>query len=339
MIENQNHETNLNPELESNQEIFSNKNEQLLSAIDQDAPTQIELDQETFSKENEQLLSAIDQDAPTQIELDQEDFISAQNEVKKIKLPELPQFPQILEQEIESNPLSLNTETGNLPSEIEEKESQITESVAKKKKLSLGSFFGFLKSGFMIPLFVIIAGIIVAKLALNSLQSSDPSGYLNPTEMNESNSPNPNNPTVQDLKVQVYWLEDKNNQIALVPQYITIDQSDTPQNSLKSAFERLLVGSNNPDYSSAIPQGTKLLDLRVLGQNIYIDLSKEFTTGGGSASMTGRLGQVLYTATSLDNEAQIYLSIENEVLEVLGGEGIMVDQPLTRSNFEENFPL
>jgi spore germination protein GerM len=55
--------------------------------------------------------------------------------------------------------------------------------------------------------------------------------------------------------------------------------------------------------------------------------------------MTGRVAQVLYTASSLDPATKVWLEVEGKPLEVLGGEGLMIDQPLTRENFKKNFEL
>jgi len=74
----------------------------------------------------------------------------------------------------------------------------------------------------------------------------------------------------------------------------------------------------------------------IQNDGIHVDLSQEFTTGGGSASMSSRVAQVLYTATSLQPNAKVWIDIEGKPLEVLGGEGLLLEQPLTRESFEKN---
>ena len=108
---------------------------------------------------------------------------------------------------------------------------------------------------------------------------------------------------------------------------------------MNGAIETLLNGSPDQTLTTTIPQGTQLRSLTVKPDGIHIDLSAAFTTGGGSASMMGRLGQVLYTATSIDPSAPVFLSVGGQPLETLGGEGLMLDQPMTRQVFEKEFTL
>jgi spore germination protein GerM len=137
----------------------------------------------------------------------------------------------------------------------------------------------------------------------------------------------------------VYWLSGEGEELEFVPRPITIQDSARPQEMLESAFKRLLAGAKVEGISSAIPPETELRGVRLGPEGIYVDLSEEFKSGGGSASMTARVGQVLYTATSLNPDANVWFEVEGEPLEVLGGEGLIIDQPMTRTSFEENFQL
>jgi spore germination protein GerM len=142
-----------------------------------------------------------------------------------------------------------------------------------------------------------------------------------------------------EQNVQVYWLNNVNNRIEVVPSSITLKDADKPSEILEAAFNSLLTGPANPAFATTIPKGTKLRKLSLEADGVHVDLSKEFTAGGGSASMTGRVAQVLYTASSLDPAAKVWIEVEGTPLEVLGGEGLMLDQPLTRENFKKNFEL
>lgn len=139
--------------------------------------------------------------------------------------------------------------------------------------------------------------------------------------------------------VQVYWVKDASGKFEAVPTKVAVKQADKPDAALQAAFNSLLAGPKDGTVSSEIPNGTKLRGLSVKNDGVYVDLSAEFTSGGGSNSMTGRLGQVIYTATSLQPNTKVWISVEGKPLELLGGEGLEVAQPSTRQSFDKNFPL
>ncbi len=141
---------------------------------------------------------------------------------------------------------------------------------------------------------------------------------------------------VQQENVKVYWL---NNDLELVATSVSPQpqKANGKEKSLEKAIKLLLAGPSEPANGTTIPEGTKLLSLNLANNGIHVNLSQEFTTGGGSASMRGRLGQIIYTATSLNPDAQVWISIEGKPLEELGGEGLSVDQPMTRQLFEQYF--
>ncbi|MDJ1171352.1 GerMN domain-containing protein [Roseofilum sp. BLCC_M154] len=138
---------------------------------------------------------------------------------------------------------------------------------------------------------------------------------------------------------QAYWIKDTGNALELVSTPVQIKSLGSSQEQLTLALKTVLESPVDPEVSSTIPLGTTLLSLEEKSDGIHLNLSQEFTTGGGSASMTGRLGQILYTATSLDPDAPVWLSVEGEPLEYLGGEGLEIPQPMTRDLYDQEFAL
>jgi spore germination protein GerM len=140
---------------------------------------------------------------------------------------------------------------------------------------------------------------------------------------------------------QVYWLRDTGTGLALVPQAVSMtDTAASTPAQLTATLEQLL--SQPPqtgDLASTIPANTRLLDVAIHDDGIHVNLSGEFTSGGGSAAMVGRLGQILSTATTLDPSAPVWIAVDGEPLTVLGGEGILVNQPMTRAEFDRDAGL
>lgn len=58
--------------------------------------------------------------------------------------------------------------------------------------------------------------------------------------------------------------------------------------------------------------------------------------------MIYRVAQVVYTASSIDPKGQIFLFVEGKLLDEnnpLGGEGIVLNQPITRQQLAEELSL
>ncbi len=51
--------------------------------------------------------------------------------------------------------------------------------------------------------------------------------------------------------------------------------------------------------------------------------------------MQARLAQVVYTITQFPTVKGVVFSLDGEPIDVLGGEGIIIDQPLTRRDYAE----
>ncbi|MEA5549411.1 GerMN domain-containing protein [Anabaena cylindrica UHCC 0172] len=164
-----------------------------------------------------------------------------------------------------------------------------------------------------------------------------------PTPVNPSQSiRQPQQPlTTQPANEQtasIYWLRPKETGVELVPQPLKIAAAQ-PNQALEKAFQALLAGPTEGTNSTTIPQGTQLLGMKVENNEVHVNLSEGFTSGGGSTSMMGRVGQVVYTATTLNPDAKVFIEVNGQPLEVLGGEGVEIEQPLTRKSFNQNYPL
>ncbi|MFM7427640.1 MAG: GerMN domain-containing protein [Elainella sp.] len=181
---------------------------------------------------------------------------------------------------------------------------------------------------------VLAAGAGTAWWTWKSAQPTSPDTISAP-----SASPSPTDITQAPIAqtIQVYWLKSIDTRFEIVPSPVNVSAPGQPEALLKAALEAMLKGSDSPDLTSTVPQGTTLRQVTIQPDGVHVDLSQAFTSGGGSASMTGRVGQVIYTATTLDPQAPVWLSVEGKPLEVLGGEGLMIDQPMTREMFDQNF--
>ncbi|MEB3357996.1 MAG: GerMN domain-containing protein [Synechococcales bacterium] len=187
---------------------------------------------------------------------------------------------------------------------------------------------------------VLAAGGGTAWWTLNSLQTRTPDQPV--VEEPVDSTPSVESPTSEqppttalvETAAQVYWVEVAGTEFELVPAGVMAETASDPEVVLTAAFDSLLDGPDEAAGFSEIPEGTELLDLSVEADGVYVNLSEDFQVGGGSASMMGRLGQVIYTASSLEPAEPVWLSIEGEPIEYLGGEGIPVDQPMTREDFQ-----
>jgi spore germination protein GerM len=144
-----------------------------------------------------------------------------------------------------------------------------------------------------------------------------------------------------DDKVKVFWIDDKDNKkssVSSTTQTIAKNVPQTQEGFAKEALTILLASAGKEGkQTTVIPAGTKLLSSQIKNDGLHVDLSKEFTEGGGSTSMQGRLAQVIYTATSRNPDMPVWISVEGKQLEALGGEGVEIKQPLTRKAFQQEF--
>lgn len=111
-----------------------------------------------------------------------------------------------------------------------------------------------------------------------------------------------------------------------------------------AALTVLLAGPNDaelgarPAMYTAIPEGTRLLGLAIDDGIATVNLSREFESGGGSASVLGRLAQVVFTLTQFPTVEGVRFELDGEPVEVFSGEGVVLTDPVGRADYEDQLP-
>ena len=110
----------------------------------------------------------------------------------------------------------------------------------------------------------------------------------------------------------------------------------------RAALEALLEGPTADEaasgLTSAIPDGTELRDVSLDGGVATVDLEGTFDQGGGSASMLGRVAQVVATLTRFGTVEKVAFRLDGEPVDAIGGEGVSVDPPIGRRAIEDQTP-
>jgi germination protein M len=137
------------------------------------------------------------------------------------------------------------------------------------------------------------------------------------------------------IAVNVYFARDEKMATASR----TIDKT---QGVGAAAMRLLLEGPSGVEQkggmTSAIPGGTTLLSVNIKNGIATVDLSKEYSSGGGSLSMMTRLAQVVFTLTQFPTVKGVNFMLDGKPIDVLGGEGIIIDHPMTRADYEDMSP-
>jgi germination protein M len=108
--------------------------------------------------------------------------------------------------------------------------------------------------------------------------------------------------------------------------------------AMRALLEGPTAAEKDGGMVSVIPKGTTFLGLDVKNGIATIDLSKEYGSGGGSLSMMMRLAQVVFTLTQFPTVEGVEFKLDGKAIDVLGGEGIIIDHPMGRGDYEDLSP-
>ena len=135
--------------------------------------------------------------------------------------------------------------------------------------------------------------------------------------------------------VKVYFTKITDDKLYLCTVNRSVDYKDAP---LTETLNMLLQGptssEDNQDIVTNIPTGTRLLGATVKNGIAYLNFSSEFENNHyGKEATIYQLEQIVYTATEFGNVDKVQFLIEGKRTDYLGGEGIIIGEPLGRKNF------
>jgi germination protein M len=141
----------------------------------------------------------------------------------------------------------------------------------------------------------------------------------------------PGDETTSGTRLYEVWFADDD---ALYPTWM----EGRATNAVATEAVELLLDPQAGVPGTAIPDGTRLLGIDIADGVATVDLSSEFELGGGSHSMLMRLAQVVYTVTQFPTVQSVRFHLDGEPVDVFSGEGIVLDKPVTRKDYEDLLP-
>lgn len=189
-----------------------------------------------------------------------------------------------------------------------------------------------------IGLFLLIIGTLAyVKIAFFSkteepIQTEEPK-MEQPVEKNVTENEN-----VPKSYVNVYFIGLNKNKEEV---YKVVKRSYNAQKDgtkLKAAITDLLKGPSKKEKAmgiySEVPQSTKLLSIEEKPDKVIINLNDDFEQGGGTDGLYKRLYQLIKTS-SKNTTLDVYLYLNGKQVDVIGGEGIMLNQPLNNKSLDD----
>lgn len=135
----------------------------------------------------------------------------------------------------------------------------------------------------------------------------------------------------------LYFVESGPTSFQLQPAYRR--SRSRPRNDeafVRAAVAALAAGPDKAERArgllTEVPPDVAVLDIRLDGDRLYLDLSTSFALGGGSASQQGRLYQLFYTVTQPASISEVVLSVGGLEATLFGSEGLLVDLPWRRAD-------
>jgi hypothetical protein len=179
------------------------------------------------------------------------------------------------------------------------------------------------------------AAVVLAALALSVLAAGCDGARDGDSSATTTTATTPTTTTPGATSIAVYFLRD--GKVAPVRRTVPATTAVA-----RAAMSALLAGPTEAEHAaglvSAIPEGTSLRDIALADGVATVDLDRRFDEGGGSASMLGRVAQVVATLTRFSTVRRVGFRLDGDPVDAIGGEGVVVSPPVGRLRIEQQTP-
>jgi spore germination protein GerM len=183
--------------------------------------------------------------------------------------------------------------------------------------------------------------VVVGLIAFNILMPK-PEIKAEDVEVSErtvEEMPAENSATEEQQKeyVNVYFIGKNEHNEEVYKAVKRLYNKDIDGSKIKFAVTSLIRGPK-PDEKqkgvyTEVPSGSEIINITEQPNRIIVNLNSTFVNGGGTESLYKRLYQLIKTV-HLNTSLPVYLYIDGQQADVVGGEGIMLSQPLSNSSLE-----
>jgi len=148
---------------------------------------------------------------------------------------------------------------------------------------------------------------------------------------------NENTDKKEEQYVNIYFIGKNENNEEVYKAVKRVYNKDIDGSQIRFAVNALIKGPKPEERAKGvyteIPSDSEVINISELSDKVVVNLNSAYVTGGGTDSLYKRLYQLIKTV-KLNSKLPVYLFIDGQRADVVGGEGIMLSQPLSNSSLE-----
>ena len=137
--------------------------------------------------------------------------------------------------------------------------------------------------------------------------------------------------------VNIFFIGKNSNNEEVYKAVKRLYNKDIDGSKIKYAINSLILGPKPAEKAigvyTEIPAGTRLIGIIEKADKVVINFSDAFGAGGGTESVYKRIYQLIKTAKR-NTDKPVYLQINGHQADVIGGDGVMITQPLSENSLE-----